>query len=250
MENVTPKEQAIQKFVGDNLNEKQKEGQVLIIREENGATPLPLIKPNKVHLSGTIDAPSRFYAKRKALHSADKCHVLVDRTAGTIILVVDEQYANDNYNIMGKIIPNPDLVAFGINQQKMFGIKELMQLLKFNRIHFSDKEVNAKIVTSLMNFKATVEQTIENSSDQRGNDTKQLIQKLETGLAVDFVLSMPMHKAGAPKTFKVEILCRITDGSVDVWLESRDLKELELNSVNDIIDTELKNFTEIVCIEQ
>jgi len=241
---------AVKQFMADYKFQPGEEGKVLTIRVGDAPKLLDEVKPNNVRLSGVISAPSAFYNKRKHLHNKDECHVIFDKSAGTIKLVVNETVTLSNYEVTGTVIKNPDLDDFGINEQKVFSVKELMQVLKFNRVHFVDKDDNAKIVASLQNFKAVVEKTIEDHNDQRGNENKQKIQKLETGLKENFVLAMPLYKGGDTKTFTVDILCQITDGGIVVWLESRDLKELGVNSMNAIIDSELKNFEEIVCIEK
>lgn len=249
MEKETPKDQAIRKFLSDNFASKD-EGKVIVIREGQAPKQLDAIKPNKVHIKGTISAPSEFYKKRKKLHNPDKCHVLFDRNKGTITLVVDEQFENDNYKITGEIQDNPDLKPFQINTNHLFGVKELMGILKFNRIHFVDKEANAKIVLSLQNFKGKIEKTLADTSDLRGNDEKSRLVKLETELEESFKLSMPMHKGGKSVVFTVDVCLSATSADVQVWLESKELKELQDGSRNQIIDDELKNFNDIVCIEQ
>lgn len=242
---------AVHKFASDYLPTSE-EGKTLIIR--TGAAPklLDELKPQKVHINGVIAAPRMFYEKRKQLHNPDKSHVLYDKNAGTIILVVNEQFPEDNYNIKGTIRPNPDLAPFKINGGKSstFDVKSLMEVLKFNRAFFVDKDENAKIVLALQNFKAKIEHAIEESGDNRGAENSTKITKMEHDLQESFELCMPIHKGGNNCTFKVEILCRVRDRAVEVWLESRELKEMEMTSIDKIMKDELAAFTEIVCIEQ
>ena len=246
----TPKEQTKSKFVADNVL-PQIEGTTVIFREGPAPKLLDPIKPNKVELNGVITAPSEFYKKRKDLHDPNKCHIVFDRHKGTITLVVDEQFANDNYKVSGQVTYNPDLLEFQINaKNKTFSIKELLDTLKFRRMFFAEKSVNEKIVTSLYNFKGKIEKTIEETTDLRGNDTKVKITTLTHDLEKDFILSMPVYKGGSPMDFRVEICIEATSGDVRVWLESKELKEIEQKSLDLIIDAELEHFKEIVCIEQ
>jgi hypothetical protein len=248
-EKKEPKDVAIEKFVSDHLNNPDS-GSVLTIREGIAPKQLDAIQPQKVELSGTIKAPSEFYAKRRHLHSPDKCHVIYDRTAGTIELVFDEQYSSINYKITGKIEPNPDLKAFCINTNKMFTVKELMSILKFNRVHFADKDSNATIVLSLQNFKAKVEKSLTDTTTLRGNEEQSRLVKLEHELEESFFLFMPIHKGGSSYKFQVDICISATSADVQVWLESKDLKELQDTSGASMIEEELKNFVDIVCIEK
>lgn len=249
----TAETKVIREFLSDVYNEGDpKESKTLVIRTGAAPRQLDAVKPNKVHISGVIGAPNAFYQKRKSLHSPTKCHVLYDKNKGFITLVMDEQFNQDNYVINGQIILNPDLEEFNINAGKddTFTIKGLMDVLKFNRVFFSDKDDNAKVVLALQNFKAKIEHTIEDSTNLRGNENQTKITKLEHDLQESFVLIMPIHKGGNNCTFRVDICCQVRDRAVCVWLESRELKELLMGSIDKIMEDELANFTDIVCIEQ
>lgn len=247
MKDKSPKDIAIEKYVADKFPIKD-EGNVLIIREGDAPKLLDEVKPNKVSLKGTLNAPSEFYNKRKQLHDKNKCHVVYDKNKGMITLNVDEQY--DSYQVSGQIQENPDLAQFKINTTHLYGIKELMQLLKFNRIHFIDKEANAKIVLSLQNFKGRVEKILTDMSDNRGNDEKSKLTKIEHDLEESFKLQMPIYKGGSPLAFTVDICVSATSADVQVWLESKELKELQESNKSSILEAELSHFSEIVCIEQ
>jgi hypothetical protein len=243
----TAKTKAIRQFIGDNLPTTVGEKE-LVIRTGEAER---VLYPNKVRLNGTISAPANFYEKRKSLHNPNLCHVVFDKATQILKLVVDEQFSERNYEIVGKVEDNPDLNAFSINAGgDTFTVKELMNVLKFNRVHFKDKDDNHKIVLALQNFKAKVEKTLEDSSNLRGNEAKVQITKLEHDLQESFMLQMPIFKGGETKTFKVDICVQVSNGSVVVWLESRDLKDLQVTGVSAIMDAELAKFTDIVCIEQ
>lgn len=249
--NVTPQDQLIQKFISDNYL-KEDEGKVITIRTGEAPTLLDAITPNKVHLTGTIKAPSEFYKKRKDLHNPAKCHVLYDKNKQTITLIVDEQYKESNYQVTGKIELNPDLDQFKINKGAgaAFTIKGLMEVIKFTRMFFADMEAQAAIVMSLQNFKAKIEHAIEDTTNNRGNETQSKITKLENDLMESFVLIMPVFKGGDNVKFKVEILCQVRDREVAVWLQSTELKEVMMTSIDSIMNKELETFADIVCIEQ
>ncbi len=251
MEKETPQDQQIRNFVSDNFL-KPDEGKTLIIRTGIAPKLLDAIAPNKVHISGTITAPFDFYSKRKDLHNPNKCHVLFNKNKQTITLIIDENYSESNYQITGKLELNPDLAPFQINggKDKAFTIKGLMEVIKFNRLYFADMEAQATIVMSLQNFKAKIEHAIEDSTNNRGNETQSKVTKLENDLMESFVLIMPIYKGGPNATFKVEILCQVRDREVAVWLQSTELKEIMMQSIDTIINGELENFKGIVCIEQ
>lgn len=236
---------AIRQFLGDKgaYSPGDKE---IVIRTGKAEE---ISKPLRVVVSGILSAPRSFYEKRKSLHDPNKCHVTVDRLNGKISLYMDE-VSEFGSVISGSIQPNPELEAFQINKQRMFGIKEMMDLLKFNRVHFQEKEVNAKIVTELQNFKAKVLQEIENVDDNRGKTRKILISNLEHKLEASFALNIPIFKGTTPATFVVDVCVKIAEtGDVNVWLESRELKELQVKDMKKLLDGELSAFTDIVVME-
>lgn len=221
----------------------------LVIRKGDAPKLLDEIRPDAIRLKGTIKAPGEFFTKRKQNHDYNGAHVIYDRNLGTILLVLDERYGKQNYEISGELEDNPDLAPFKINGAT-FEVKALLEVLKFNRIFFVDREVNNKIVANLMAFKANVQKTIRDISDNRGEDEVSKLTKLEHSLDENFVLEMPIHKGGEKKRFKVDICVTARAAHVEVWLESRELKELQQASADAMINKELEIFKDIVCIEK
>lgn len=88
--NTTVNDQ-VKKFIGDTKFYQQENGDhkgEIIIRSGDAEE---IFYPIRVDLSGVITAPGKFYEKRKDLHDPNKSHVVYDKLAGTIKLVVDEQ---------------------------------------------------------------------------------------------------------------------------------------------------------------
>jgi hypothetical protein len=242
---------AVREFTADVINEGDpKEPKVLIIREGDAPKQLDAIKPNKVHIVGVIDAPSKFYEKRKGEHNPLKSHVLYNIQDGTITLVVDERFENDNYKITGKLQKNTELVKFKINTGEQFEPKDLLKLLKFSRVYFDDKNENAKICLALQNFKAKVTSALEKQDDLRGEKLNNLHSKIEHDLQESFVLDIAIFKGQPKAKFKVDVCLELRAGDVYVYLESTQLKELEMTSAEGILGTELEKFKDIVCLQQ
>ncbi|MES2382631.1 MAG: hypothetical protein V4538_16400 [Bacteroidota bacterium] len=246
----SPKEQVIKKFVSDNSTQITDKNPVIIIREGSAPKQLDVIKPNKVHLVGVISSPSEFYNKRKHLHDPNKCHVVYDLLKGSIFLVLDENYENDNYAVVGIIQNNSELKKFEVNTGVQFEPKDLLRIIKFNRIYFEDQTEHAKICLALQNFKAKVATSLENSNDLRGEKLNTLHSKITHELQESFVLDINIFK-GQPKIkFKVDICVELRAGEVYVYLESVQLRDLEMSTKEGILRTELEHFKDIVCIEQ
>lgn len=256
MENEIRKsrEESVGKFVADHLANiapaLSEKGLTLTFLEGESRKELELVKPNKVHLTGTIAAPAEFYGKRKALHNKDKCHVLYSILKGEITLVVDENYANDNYQVIGKLEKNSELTAFGINSSNVVEPSEMLRLLKFNRIYFADKAENQRICTALSTFKAKVTQEFEKLDDQRGIAKQAVESKIEHELQESFTLEIQIFKGQPKQKFVVAVCLQVRNGAVGVYLESVSLKDLEMGQKEIIIQAELSKFSEIVCIEQ
>lgn len=247
--NTAVKEE-VKKFIADHENTPHEEGKVLSIILGEAPAALDPIKPNKVHLSGTIKAPSEFYNKRKHLHNKDACHVLYDVLGGSIIVVVNEMFASDNHQITGKLSANPELAQFKINTGTTFGPKDLQNVLKFNRVLFFNQDENAKICLALQNFKAKISTDITDVDDQRGDAERGVKIKIDHEIAESFTLKMPLFKGQPEETFKVDVWVEARSGGVSVWLESRELKELQQKRSKEIVEKELENFKDVVCIEQ
>ena len=247
------KAESIGKFVADHLSNVaaslSEKGLTLTILEGQARAELPLIKPNKVHLSGTISAPSRFYEKRKALHDKEKCHVMYSIQRGEIVLIVDENFEGENYKITGKVEKNSELVKFDINGGTSIDPSDMLKLLKFNKIYFVDKAENQKICAALSTFKAKVTQEFEKHDDQRGSAKSALESKIEHELQESFMLEIAIFKGQPRVKFKVDVCLEVRNGSVKVYLESVGLNDIEKDSLEMIVNEELKNFEDIVCIE-
>lgn len=250
----TPKEEAKSKFVSDHIarvmESASEKGITLTILEGESRKELPLIAPNKVHLSGTISAPWEFYKKRKELHNKEKCHIVYNILDGKIVLVVDENYATDNYQVTGKLEENPEFSKFQINGGASIDPSEMMKLLKFNRFYFPDKAENSKIVTALSTFKAKVTQEYEKSDNQKGLARQSLDSKIEHELQESFMLEIGIFKGQPKSKFKVMVCLEVRNGQVKVYLESVELHDLKKEQLDKIVRAELKNFEDIVCIEQ
>jgi len=244
----------VKKFIGDRKVYKQGESQNELVIRTGEAEEIKYKKA--VEITGVINSPAKFFEKRKELHNNDECHLLFDKQKGIITLVVNEQNADSGYKITGKLTPNPDLnEAFKLKvdgrSSGKSAIRDLMDALKFNKYFFVDKEVNAKIVTSLMLFKGKVQTEIESLNNERGDKRELKASKLEHELVEYFMVSMPIYRGMSAQQFRVDVRCEVaSSGDVIVWLESTELGELNKTALETVIAAELKVFDSIVCIEQ
>jgi len=228
-----------------NVPEGTKE---LIIREGEALDVSHLI-PQKVSISGTITAPRMYIEKRKRMHEDIKVHVLFSRENMQIKLICDEKNKIGT-EITGKLLLNPELLKFKINTPVTYTLNELKQFLKMNRSFFVNVDENFKIVSNLEKVKISVQTQIEQEKDTRGNKTDNYQVKVDSGLEMSFNLDLPVYLGQPKKKFKVDICLDVRDKAVSVWLESVELREIEISERDAIINAELESFSDYVVIEQ
>ena len=229
----------------------------ITIREVNSVNELPVEPPVILALQGTITAPLEFLSKR--ISDTDqipqqRSHITVDREHMAVVLVTNE---NDPYligHIRGDLEYHPKFEEFGINGNKTWTPSELGMFFKMNRAFFSTKEDNMKLVTDLMNFKASVDNKIERSLKESGDRTDNFAQVVNSNLPKAFNLVIPIFKGMPPETIEVETFARINGREVSFILLSPGAQQIVEEVRDKVIDEQLTEIRaiapEIVIIEQ
>jgi hypothetical protein len=234
-----------------NLNQLKhnEKGEILIVHREDDAKIVHAKKP--LVLKGTITAPGNFIVNRKEQEKFDRSHVKWSLSGLYITLITRENHPLA-YEVTGELIKNPEIEKLCVNTKKTQSVKELAQLLRFNKYFFADGDQNIKIVENLMKFKVTAQTHIEKEEATRGNEKDIYeIKGVDSNIDLTFELQMPIYVGQAPKKFKVEILYKIRERNVEVWLESPELADLWRSNAEEIIKAELARMPEaIVQIEQ
>jgi hypothetical protein len=195
----------------------------IIIREVGSVNELTVKPPIKLAISGVITAPTEFLKQRlseKDQIDPKRCHILVDREQISIVLVFNE---NDEYNtgsIKGILSLHPKFIEFGINSGKVWAPIELGMFLKMNRAFFPDKTVNMNLVTELMNFTATVNNSIDRSAKENGDRTDKFAQTVNSNLPKAFTLIIPIFKGKPAETLEVETFANVNGREVSFVLLS------------------------------
>lgn len=230
-----------------NLGQGTQKAEV-IIREVKEVNELPILKPVKIDLSGTIGAPFEFLSKRADQEeqiNQKRCHIIVDREKITIKLVFAE---NDEYlkgSVQGKLDFHPKFKEFGINTGEVWTPTQLGMFFKMNRAFFTTKENNMELVTTLMNFTAYVNNKIERSAKESGDRTDNFEQVVNSNLPKSFNLVIPIFKGTAAETIEVETFAQIDGRSVGFTLLSPGA-QATLEEIRDkAVDTELDKIREI-----
>lgn len=229
-----------------------KEG-ILLIQHET----LPTQKAETIHeeehvmLEGTIKAPANFFEKRKSEFEHLKSHVKYSYLKRSVILITEEQYGKLGYEVVGSLITNPMLSAFGINTDRIFKVNDLIKHVRISKFLFADKEQHGKILKSLKEFNAKVETEIRKVNDNRGNIEDVYRVSMTSNAELNFNILAPVFTGEEAKSFNVEICCQADSSEVKFWFESTDLINLLQQDTKKIIDSELSRFDQdLVFIEQ
>ena len=221
------------------INIESFQGNELIIRE---GTALPLTHPKPLKISGRITNAYEYYEHRKSEINALNSHVLVDYRKFEITIFHNDTSATSEHNISGKLIFNPDLVKFCINEEKEYTDSQLIKLLRFSRRFFKDTSVFDSIYNALVNFSARVQKDVNKTNDFRGNTLNSLLTSI-SGHSVpeSFILNIPIFEGFEPQEFQVKILLQDNNG-LKFWLESTELFEMIATQSEQIIQTEVNKF--------
>lgn len=228
----------------------------LVIREGNAQEPLPLKEPKIINIIGDIHSVSNFINSRSSGYSTqeidkNKAIVIVDKHGKTIQLQLDPE---NHYGatITAKLEQSKELEQFGINTATRYGRKQLLDLLRFNRLFFEDKNQHASVLVGLYKLRIKSETEIQQEKDNQGN--KKTLHEVKTvddgGLLKLFNITVPLFKGFAPKNMQVEICFEVVNGDVSFWLESIGLKEASDGAIDEIFSDELKSCEGFVIINK
>ncbi|MDR2139565.1 MAG: hypothetical protein LBP50_08460 [Tannerella sp.] len=194
----------------------------VIIREGKAPEVLPDRPPVRTSLSGMLGTPFEYLKKRVGTgqFTQERSFLIVNRESVKITLVINE---NDEYlrgTVEGRLEFHPRFQEFGINTGKGWEPAELGVFFKMNRSFFPDKNANMKLVTELMNFKASVNQKIERSVSEKGDKGDIFTQTVNSNLPASFVLNIPIFKGTHAETLEVETFAKINGREVTFTLLS------------------------------
>lgn len=216
---------------------------------------LKQMPPEKIHITGDIKAVNTFLLVRqkagKGVQEIDKSKavVLVDKKALTITLQVDPE---NHYGavVTAKLEESDELAPFGVNTTKMFSKKEFVKLLKFNKLFFESAEKHTELLQAFQKVSSEVNIKASDSSDDRGNKEANFVKEVTTNAPTDFMLSIPIFKGFPESVFRVEICLDVNEGSARFWLESVDLHNIKVETIDTIFKSQLSNADGFVIINK
>ena len=195
----------------------------VIIREVSKVNELEVKPPIKLNIEGTIGAVSEFLFHRRDQEdqiNEKRCHILVDREKISIKLVINEHDEYLRGTVTGSLSVHPKYEEFGINNGRVWTPTELGMFFKMNRSFFVDKAENMNLVKELMNFTATVNNSIERSAKESGDRTDKFAQTVNSNLPKAFTIKVPIFKGKPAETLEVETFAMVNGREVSFILLS------------------------------
>jgi hypothetical protein len=237
------------------LNIENSTGEI-IVRDGKAPDPLPVREPKIISISGDIHSVSNFIRDRATGHSSqnidmNKAIVTVDKNRRTILLQLDPE----NYygaSVLAQLEQSEELKKFGINTTQRYLRKQLLDLIRFNRLYFEDKNEHAQVMAGLFKLRIKSETEIQQEKDNQGNKRNLLDVKTvdDGGMVKQFTLTVPIFKGFSASKITVEIAFEIVNGDVSFWLESIGLQEATEAAIDGIFNEELQSCAGFVIINK
>lgn len=219
----------------------------VIIREGQAVTELEPKAPIKTDLQGVIGVPAEYLKKRVKTEqfTQERSALIVDRENISLKLIINENDPYERGEIVGKLAFHPKFKEFGINTGKVWTPAELGLFFKMNKSFFPDLKSNMDLVSQLMNFTGTVNNKIERSVKENGNQTDNFSQVVNSNLPPVFSLTIPIFKGWPAETLEVETFAKISGREVQFVLLSPGANQALEEIRDNAIDNELEAIIEI-----
>lgn len=201
------------KFEGDGQQKTLLIGQALTPREKD-----------QHNVEGDISAPADYAIYRKP--DPKFAHVQINSTARTILFVVDE---NDelSHTVKGSLELAPELSYFPTGYSNKKSLQEFRDLIKSGKRFMRDESEYQSLLKMLTDFKAHAEIKASNQKDDRGNLNQSVEVRLNTGVAENLNIKVPIFVGTDPVPVTLQICCEANNtGQITFWLLSPELDEL------------------------
>jgi len=239
----------------ENFNVAVPEGKdkvEVVLREVNSEIQkeLPVLEPSKVEISGQISAPYSFLEKRWNAEDAqidhNRTHLLVNRDALNMELVINETDTRNSKRISGKIELSRQFKSFGINTDREFDPEDLGNFFRINRCYYDGtKEECMTLVSTLKGFKATIQTEVEREIKDNGSVTDVYKKVVNSNLPKSFFVKIPIFKGAAPERIEIEIIARVSGRDVALSLISADAETIIEEVRDKLIDDQLDKIKEL-----
>lgn len=219
----------------------------VVLREGPAVKLLEQLAPIKTEIQGTIGTVYEYLSKRVNADqfTQQESHILVDRENVAITLVFNESDPYHRGEVIGQLSHNPAFLEFGINEHKSWTPTQLGLFIKMNRAFFTDRETNMKLVTTLMNFTATINNKIDRAVAENGNRTDNFAQVVNSNLPASFFIKIPIFKGMPAETIEVETFAQVNGREVTFTLLSPGAQATLEDLRDKVIDDEIAKIKEL-----
>lgn len=225
---------------------KPGEASEIILREGKAAE---IHLPTPVEFTGTFKAVIEYWLKRTALnHPINSCNLQYGYDALEVKLTMGER---DKFKdvIKGRIIRNPELIEFGINNQKYFTVDDFAKFIRLRQHLFADRSQYQSLYANLNKAKVKIATELENEKNDRGNKKSNFNREVTSDLPERFSMLTNPLKGYRVVAFDVEIGLEAMEGGVKLWLISPQLIEIEKAIIKEAFDEVLEAVGSIPLME-
>ena len=217
----------------------------LIIREGKALDP---VKPSQYVFSGTIFAPSVHYLQRKDVINPIIASVEVQQEAGIITLKENPRDPLADV-ITGQLEVHPFLVTLGVNTNKSWTPKSLLEAVRFQFQYFEAMSGYRYLISSLSRFSFEVKNDTDVAKERGSGKVKDSFEaniiNSSMGDNPCFYIKTPLYVGMSPEVFRIDIQIEPDGGSVKFYLASEGLMERQSEAKDELIVKALKDMADL-----
>lgn len=227
-----------------NLPEGVKE---VVIRQGEAPKVLDPKAPLAYEAKGQLSSIRRFLQKRIDAGQFEQkdCTLYVNREEVSMVLIFNERNAYERGTVSGVLELHPDFKSLCINKSVAWSPVELAMLLKMHRYWFIDRGEGMKLITTLMNYKADINQKVEQTVEGNGSRVDNFAQVVNSNLPASITLNLPIFKGSNPQPVEIEFFAKVDGRDVQFILMSPGANEALEAYRDKAIDGELEAIDKI-----
>ncbi|MCI2145809.1 MAG: hypothetical protein LKK08_06130 [Bacteroidales bacterium] len=215
----------------------------VVIRKGEAPDEIEPKPPIPLDLEGMLGTTLEFITKRiseKDQINQKRCNIYVDREEISITLITNEDDEYKMGKVKGTLKTSAIYELFGINDKDTkWAPADLGMFMKMHRSFFPNKTENMSLVTTLMHFTATVNNTIERSMKENGDHTDNFAQVVNSNLPKSFHLKLPIFVGLPAEDIEVETFAQINGREVIFYLLSPAANDIIEDARTSVIDDQL-----------
>lgn len=205
-----------------------------------------IVYPLGIRIAGILAAPYQFYEGKKP--EAKDCHIEIKKDTGVIALHILDTNPHSSSVITGQLKYDGYFSQWGVNTEKRWTVSAFLKHIKMQRSFFTEKTECDAMVSSLQKWNARVEVVMKQHNDNAGNSLSMLERTVsDIELKTKFSLTIPIFQGYDKQKFTVEIGLDPKSNSVELYLFSNDLFELEILHREKLIQSEIAKFDSFPC---